>query len=197
MASGSARLRLCDARDESAALVVIDVQQAIDDRHYWGRRNNPGLEAHLDALLSCWRGGTGHIVHVRHHSRLQRSPYRPGQPGADFKACVTPRNGEHVVTKSVNSAFVGTELETWLQRHGVSHLVIAGVATAHSVTTTVRHAACLDFSVSVPADACAGFELTDRQGRHWSAEAVHDLSLALLDGEYAEVTTTHDIVQRF
>lgn len=197
MAAGSARLRLCDARDESAALVIIDVQRAIDDHSYWGRRNNPALEERLGELLSCWRAGNGHVVHVRHFSRTARSPYRPGQPGAEFKDCVAPREGECVVTKRVNSAFVGTELETWLYRHGVSRLVIAGVATAHSVSTTVRYAACLDFAVSVPADACAGFEVTDRHGRHWSAETVHELNLALLDGEYAEVTTTHDIVQRF
>ncbi|SHF42367.1 Nicotinamidase-related amidase [Modicisalibacter ilicicola DSM 19980] len=197
MAAGSARLRLCDARDESAALVIIDVQQAIDDRRYWGRRNNPELEERLAELLSCWRAGNGHVVHVRHHSRETRSPYRAGQPGAEFKSCVAPRDGERVVTKHVNSAFVGTELEVWLRRHGVSHLVIAGVATAHSVSTTVRHAACLDFSVSVPEDACAGFEVTSRHQAHWSAETVHDLSLALLDGEYAHVTTTHEVVQHF
>lgn len=195
--AGSARLRLCDARDQGSALVIIDVQQAIDDRHYWGRRNNPGMEASLAELLSCWRAGNGCIVHVRHFSRESRSPYRPGQPGVEFKECVMPRDGERVVTKHVNSAFVGTELETWLHRHGVSRLVVAGVATAHSVSTTVRHAACLDFTVSVPADACAGFEVSDRDGRHWSAEAVHDLNLALLDGEYADITSTHDIIQHF
>lgn len=197
MAAGSARLRLCDARDESAALVIIDVQQAIDDHGYWGPRNNPDLEARLSELLNCWRRGNGHIVHVRHHSREPRSPYRAGRSGAEFKACVAPRGGERIVTKHTNNAFVGTELERWLRHHGVTHLVMAGVATAHSVSTSVRHAACLDFGISVPADACASFAVTDRHQQPWSAEAVHDLSLALLDGEYAQVTDTHAIIQHF
>ncbi|MGC3873584.1 cysteine hydrolase family protein [Halomonas sp. GXIMD04776] len=197
MAAGSARLRLCDARDESAALVIIDVQQAIDDSDYWGHRNNPDLEERLTELLSCWRRGNGYIVHVRHHSREPRSPYRAGQPGAEFKACAAPHERERIITKHVNSAFVGTELELWLHRHGVTHLVMAGVATAHSVSTSVRHAACLDFSVSVPADACASFSVTDRHQQHWPAEKVHDLSLALLDGEYAQVTDTHAIIRHF
>nr|WP_299246324.1 cysteine hydrolase family protein [uncultured Halomonas sp.] len=197
MATGSARLRLCDARDESAALVIVDVQQAIDDRDYWGRRNNPELEARLSELLNCWRRGNGHVVHVRHHSREPRSPYRAGQTGAEFKACVAPREGERIVTKHVNNAFLGTDLERWLHRHGVTHLVMAGVATAHSVGNSARHAACLDFGVSVPADACAGFPVADRDGKVWSAEAVHDLSLAQLDGEYAQVTDTHSIIRHF
>nr|WP_298374482.1 cysteine hydrolase family protein [uncultured Halomonas sp.] len=197
MVAGSARLKLCDARDESAALVIIDVQQAIDDRDYWGPRNNPELEARLSELLSCWRKGNGRVVHVRHHSREPRSPYRAGQSGAEFKTCVAPREGERIVTKHVNNAFLETELERWLHHHGVTHLVMVGVTTAHSVGTSVRHAACLDFSVSVPADACADFPVTDRHGVVWSAEAVNDLSLALLDGEYAQVTSTHDIIQHF
>lgn len=194
---GNTKLRVCDARDEGAALVIIDVQQAIDDIRYWGARNNPEMEDRLEDLLACWRGGNGHVVHVRHFSRIPRSPYRSGQPGAEFKACAMPRQGERIVTKHVNSAFVGTDLEAWLHRHGVARLVIAGVATAHSVSTTARHAACLDFKVSVVADACATFEVRDRHSRHWDADDVHYQSLALLDGEYADVTTTQEVVQHF
>lgn len=197
MATGSARLRLCDARDESAALLVIGVQQAIDDQAHCGQRNNPHLEDRLGELLNCWRAGNGHIVHIRHLSRDPRSPYRSSQPGAEFKPCAVPRDNERVVTQHALSAFVGTELEIWLRWHGVSRLVIAGVATAHAVSTTVRHAACLDFTVVVPADACAGFEVTDRHGWHWSAQKVHDLSLALLDEKYADVTMAHEVVQHF
>lgn len=194
---GQAKLRICDARDEGAALMIIDVQQAIDDTQYWGERNNPDMEERLADLLACWRGGNGHVVHVRHFSRTPRSPYRSGQPGADFKACVMPRQGERVVTKHVNSAFVGTDLESWLRRHGVTRLVVAGVATAHSVSTTVRHAACLDFDVSVVNDACATFAVEDRHGQRWSADEVHRLNLALLDGEYAEIASTLEVVRHY
>lgn len=195
--TGNARLRLCDARDEGAALMIIDVQRAIDDIDYWGERNNARMETNLENLLTCWRGGNGHIVHVRHFSHAPGSPYRSGQSGTEFKACVTPRQGERIVTKHVSSAFVGTDLEAWLRRHGVSRLVVAGVATAHAVSTTVRHAGCLDFMVTVAADACATFAVRDRHGRLWDAEQVHALSLALLDGSCAEVTSTQAIVQHF
>ncbi|EPC01397.1 hypothetical protein L861_12560 [Litchfieldella anticariensis FP35 = DSM 16096] len=195
--TGNARLRLGDARDEGAALMIVDVQRAIDDTRYWGERNNIGMEDNLEELLAYWRGGNGHIVHVRHFSRTPGSPYRPGQFGAEFKDCVMPRQGERVVTKHVSSAFVGTDLENWLRHHGVSRLVVAGVATAHAVSTTVRHAGCLDFAVTVAADACASFAVSDRRGQQWDAEQVHALSLAVLDSAFADISTTHDIVQNF
>ncbi|WP_355661379.1 cysteine hydrolase family protein [Halomonas salifodinae] len=191
---GSTSLRLCDARDESTALVIIDMQRAIDG---WGEPSNPDLEANLAELLACWRGGSGHIVHVRHFSRSPGSPRRAGQPGAEFKDCVTPAQGERVLTKHVDSAFVGTDLEAWLRRHGVGHLVVAGVTTGHAVGTTVRHGACLGFSLSVVEDACACFPLADLAGRAWSGEALHQASLALLAGRYATITSTREVVQYF
>lgn len=191
-----ANLRLSDARDEGAALLIVDVQQAIDDTEYWGPRSNPLLEERLLELLACWRGGEGLVVHVRHFSHTPGSPYRCGQPGADFMACATPRPGERIVTKHVDSAFVGTDLEPWLRRHGASRLVVAGVSSAHSVSTTVRHAACLGFAVSVVDDACAAFDVKDHE-RRWEAEEVHRFSLALLEDGYATVCSTRTVVQRF
>lgn len=37
------------------ALVVVDLQQAFEDADYWGRRNNPGCEANIAALVDAWR----------------------------------------------------------------------------------------------------------------------------------------------
>ena len=40
---------------ETTALLVVDLQQAFDDARYWGRRNNPGCEANVVALVAEWR----------------------------------------------------------------------------------------------------------------------------------------------
>jgi hypothetical protein len=34
-------------------------------------------------------------------------------------------------------------------------------------------------------------------GKSWSAETVHDLTLAILDKEYAEVVTAEEVIARF
>ncbi|MEZ5922876.1 MAG: cysteine hydrolase family protein [Hyphomicrobiaceae bacterium] len=169
-------------------LLIIDVQIAIDDRQ-WGPRNNPEAETSIAALLAAWRQAGAPVVHVRHDSTEPGSPYRPGQPGHEFKPCAMPVANETVVGKEANSAFIGTELESLLDARGATTLVITGVLTHNSLEATVRHAGNLGFRVVVPADACWAVDVRDRTGRLWPAEDVHQLSLAVMHGEYAEITS--------
>jgi nicotinamidase-related amidase len=178
----------------STALLVIDMQNAIDDPK-WGPRNNPGAEANIAALLAAWRRDGRAIFHVRHDSTFPDSPYRPGQTGNAFKAEVRPLPGETVIAKRTNSAFIGTELEAALRRGGHDALVVAGVLTHNSVEATVRMAGNLGFATIVAADATWAVDRTDLRGRHWPAEDVHQLSLANMSGEYATVADTATIVR--
>jgi nicotinamidase-related amidase len=90
----------------------------------------------------------------------------------------------------VHSAFIGTDLVQRLKAIGRPGLVICGVLLANSVEATVRVAANMGSSVRLPADACWSCDKRDLTGRVWPAEDVHQLTLALLDGEYASITTT-------
>jgi len=175
--------------DETAALLVIDFQKAIDDPK-WGRRNNPDAEAQTRRLLTAWRESQRPVIHVQHLSPLADSPYRPGQPGCDFKEGLTPGPGEMLVQKRTNNAFIDTGLEGALRDRGIRSLVVAGVLLHNSVETSVRMAGNLGFEVHLPEDATASVDVTDLSGRRWPAEDVHALSLAHLNGEYARVTTT-------
>jgi len=169
-----------------AALLVVDVQQAIDDPE-WGPRNNPGAEGAIAALIAAWRAEALPIFHIRHDSVEPGSPYRPERPGHAFKAEARPLEGETVIPKSARSAFVGTRLEEALDALGATTLVVCGVLTHNSVEASVRHAADLGYRVFVVADACWAVDVVDLAGRRWPAEDVHALSLACLAGEYAEV----------
>lgn len=179
-------------------LIVIDQQKAMDHPK-WGPRNNTGAEANIARLLADWRRRGAPIVHVKHDSTDPRSPFRPGQEGNDFLPLTAPRDGELVVAKKVHSAFIGTELEASLQAMagddgGKPPLVICGVLLANSVEATLRVAANLGFAVRLPGDACWSCDKRDLTGRLWPAEDVHQLTLALLDGEYAEVTTVDAVL---
>lgn len=172
---------------KDTALIVIDVQLAIDDP-CWGPRNNPDAERKIARLLAVWRAAQMPIVHVRHDSLEPRSPYRPGQPGHAFKPEAAPLDGEPIVVKQVNSAFIGTGLERQLNAAGRTTLVICGTLTHNSVETTVRHAGNLGFRVFVVADACWSVDTRDLTGRLWPAADVHMLSLTHMQGDYAKVT---------
>ena len=173
----------------NAALLVIDVQQGFDEP-FWGRRNNPQMEARIQELLSAWRARKRPVIHARHMSTSSGSPLRPGQPGNDFKASVSPRPGEPVFEKRVNSCFIGTSLEADLRRLGYDTLVLAGLTTNHCVSTTARMAGNLGFQTFVVSDATATFDRVGPDGAHHPAEQVHALALSDLHGEFATVIDT-------
>ncbi|MEO3429806.1 cysteine hydrolase family protein [Pelagibius sp. CAU 1746] len=178
---------------DDAALVIVDFQNAIDDPK-WGHRNNPDAEARTALLLGAWRDLGRSVVHVQHLSREADSPYRPNQPGCDFKEGLTPEAGEILVQKRTNNAFIDTGLEASLRDRGVETVVVAGVLLHNSVDATVRMASDLGFNTWVVADASASVDVVDLNGRLWTAEDVHALSLAHLSGEYAVVATAQEVL---
>jgi len=130
-------------------------------------------------------------VHIRHDSLQPASTYRPGQPGHAFKAKTAPIDGELVLGKTTRSAFHSTDLTEHVQGRA---LVIAGVITNNSIEATVRAAADSGFAVSLAHDACFTFGKRDWSGVQRTAEEVHAMSLANLDGEYCRVLSTAEIL---
>ena len=176
-----------------AALIVIDLQKAIDHPS-WGQRNNPDAEKNVGALLQAWRATHRPVYHVRHDSTEPASHYRPGQPGNDFKPEVQPASGETVIVKRTHSAFLGTDLEARLRAAKQNVLVVTGVITNNSVEATVRMAGSLGFDTFLVEDAAFTFGRNDWNGTWRSAEEVHAMSLANLDGEYCSVVRTSQVL---
>lgn len=177
----------------NAALLVIDLQRAIDDPS-WGERNHPEAEKNVGMLLAAWRRKGMPVYHIRHDSCEPASHYRPGQPGNDFKPEAQPVEGEVVIAKRTNSAFIGTDLEVRLRAASYTVLVVAGVITNNSVEATVRMAGNLGFETYLVEDATFTFGRKDWRGVWRTAEEVHAMSLANLDGEYCTVVETREIL---
>jgi nicotinamidase-related amidase len=180
-------------RDGAAALLVIDVQKAIDHAS-WGERNNPQAEGNIAALLHAWRDKGSPVYHIRHDSTEPESHYRPGQPGHEFKPEALPMPGETVIAKRTNSAFIGTDLEARLRQTGHTVLIVTGVITNNSVEATVRMAGNLGFETYLVEDAVFTFGKRDWNGTWRSADEVHAMSLANLDGEYCTIVSAKDLI---
>jgi nicotinamidase-related amidase len=60
---------------------------------------------------------------------------------------------DHTVTKKTWGAFTNTDLDQYLKSHGVTQVVIAGVATSIGVESTARFAYELGYNVTLVTDA--------------------------------------------
>lgn len=178
----------------NAALIIVDVQNGFDDPR-WGRRNNPEAEANIAKLLDAWRRSGRPVFHVQHSSSLRDSPLSPGMAGHAIKEIVAPRTGEPVIKKSVNSAFIGTDLEEQLQGSGIRTVVVTGLTTDHCVATTARMAGNLGFDTYVVSDATATFDREGADGKRYGAEEVHAVNLASLNQEFAKIVTTNALLE--
>ncbi|TQJ75597.1 cysteine hydrolase family protein [Streptomyces sp. SLBN-31] len=186
---------------ENAALVVVDVQKGFEEAGFWGPRNNPGADDNIAALIDVWQSTGRPVVFVRHDSSKPESPLRPGYEGNELKEYVEERRGkgagpELFLTKSVNSAFLGTpDLGAWLREAGISQFVLAGIQTNMCVETTARMGGNLGYEVVVAYDATYTFDLEGPFGWRMGADEVARASaVSLHGGGFARVVTTEELV---
>lgn len=177
----------------SAALLLIDIQQGMDDPGL-PRRNNPGAERNIARLLAAWRAAGRPVVHVRHHSTEPNSPLRPEKAGVAFKPEAAPIEGEPIFTKGANSAFIGTDLEVRLRARGIETLAVIGVQTNACVEATTRNASDLGFQTYVVSDATWTYDKTGPDGRIHTAETLHEATLVNLHREFATIVTSDEVL---
>ena len=180
--------------NENPALILIDIQKGFDDIAYWGgQRNNPEAEENASSLLNLWRKNSLPIFHIKHCSTTPGSRLAEGNPGNDFKEVVLPLYGETVIRKSVNSAFIGTDLKDQLDNMNIRKVVIVGLTTDPCVSTSARMAANYGFDTYVVYDATATFSKKGLKGELFSAQLIHDTALASLNGEFATIIKTFQL----
>lgn len=180
------------------ALILVDIQQGFDNIPYWGgERNNPDAEANARKLLDYWRANNLPLFHIQHCSTNPNSMLAESNPGNAHKEIVKPLPGEPVIKKSVNSSFIGTDLQQRLDAAHIDTVVIVGLTTEHCVSTTARMAGNFGYNTYVVADAVAAFSKTGINGEHYDAETIHLTALAMLNDEFATILNTDEVINAF
>jgi nicotinamidase-related amidase len=175
-----------------AVLLPIDMQRGFDAPGAPPLGSRPDEPA--SRLLAAWRASGRAVVHVRHDSVEPGSAFAPGLPGNALRDGFAPGAGEALVTKSVNAAFIGTDLDLRLRRLGATTVVALGLTTDRCVSTTVRVGANLGYRMIVAGDACAAFDQPGLDGAIIPAAQVHAVHLATLANEFAEVAPVETII---
>ncbi|REH52507.1 nicotinamidase-related amidase [Tenacibaculum gallaicum] len=184
-------------REKNPALILVDVQKAFLNEEYWGgNRNNKNAEIICGKILNKWRELDLPIFHIRHSSTNPNSKLNKQDDGFNFNENVIPLENETIITKEVNSAFIGTDLKEQLDQQAITTLVIVGITTNHCVSTTTRMAGNFGFETYLISDATASFDRVGINGEKYDAEIIHLTSLANLNEEFATVIDYEKLIYK-
>lgn len=179
---------------KNPALLLVDIQKAFLEKDYPGLiRNNEHAEFICGKILKKWRTLDLPIIHVRHSSTNPESKLHKSRPGFEFNDYVTPLETEMVLTKEVNSAFIGTNLENILIKSHVDTLVIVGMTTNHCISTTVRMSGNLGFDTYLISDSTACYNTKGLNGEIIDCNTIYNSALASLQEEFATVIDSKEL----
>lgn len=140
------------------ALLVVDMQNALVAQGYEADRV---LATVADVIDRARRAGAPIIFLRMEHTpggALEDGPLKYGTPAWEIHPAIAPREGDVVLDKRWPDSFYRTALGEELGARGVTHIVIAGMATEQCVDMTARGAWSRGYDVTVVADGHTTFE---------------------------------------
>ena len=182
--------------NKNPALLLVDIQKAFLDKDYPGKkRNNNDAELICGKILEKWRELNLKIIHVRHSSVNPCSMLHESKPGFEFNDHVKPIKNELVLTKKVNSAFIGTGLNEILRKSKIKTLVIIGMTTNHCISTTVRMSGNLGYETYLISDSTACYNTLGLDGNEIDCEIIYKASIASLKDEFAKIINSDELLK--
>ncbi|MCF8528351.1 MAG: isochorismatase family protein [Aquiluna sp.] len=175
-------------------LLVIDAQKGFRDTEHWGSGANPECLSNIELLVAAWRAKNFPVIIVKHNSKNPDSPLFSGNPGNQLEDFLDGAR-EALIQKSINSAFYGTpDLMLFMHKRNFKKLVICGITTNFCCETTARMAGNLGFETTFVIDATDAFDQKDLNGDVIAGVDVMRMTAANLNGEFAEVLLTKDLL---
>jgi len=171
------------------ALLVIDVQ----NEYFTGKLPVCYPAGTLPKIILVIGEAKRHgipVVVVQHTMRGEgASAFIKGSDGWELHEEVKSVEADHYVEKYLPSAFVGTDLQAWLDAEGVDTVVVSGYMTQFCCDTTARYAMHLGYNVEFLSDGTATLGFENGAGKV-SAEELHRAILVLQAARFSRVLTT-------
>ncbi|HZQ09264.1 MAG TPA: cysteine hydrolase [Anaerolineae bacterium] len=196
----------------TTALLVIDMQYSDANMEHgtFALKRNRGLTAGLDyyadamkrivptirRLQDAARAAGIDVMFSRIQSMTQDGRDRgrvhkdlaifcpPGSKDAAILDEIAPQDDEIVFSKTTGSVFNSSPIDHVLGSMGIRNLILCGVMTSGCVESAARDAIDHGYGVIVVADACAS----------WTEE-LHRASLRVMNGVFARVQTSDQVIQ--
>ncbi|MBP3235262.1 MAG: cysteine hydrolase [Eubacterium sp.] len=164
---------------KNEALILIDIQDIYFTPGPLFLHNPRCAARNAARLLEKFRSEGKTVIHVQHNFKIL----------SGIHSLVKPIGGEKIIHKEYPSSFLETELQEYLQKQGITDIVVAGMMSHMCVDTTVR--ACQDYGYNVTLidDACTTMSLK-HDGKKIDAETVHAVYMASLSDGFANVIKT-------
>lgn len=172
------------------ALIVIDVQNEYVSGNllitYPPVQDSLGkIEAAIDAAQA--KGMP--IVVVQHDAPVGSPIFAKGSHGWQLHPSVASRHHDHLINKSMASAFAGTDLDAWLQQNDIDTLTIVGYMTHNCNASTILHASHAGYKVEFLHDASGSLPYENDAGVA-SAEEIHRVFSVVMQTGFAAVQST-------
>jgi nicotinamidase-related amidase len=174
--------------DKVAAVVIIDLQKGITS--FPTVHPISGIIARSAELARVFRQRGLPVVLVNvtgsapGRTDYLRTKVVPATDWAELVPELDRHPDDFLVSKQRTGAFIGTPLDDFLRKRGVTQIILTGVATSVGVESTARSAYDLGYNVVLASDA-----MTDRDAD------VHRNSVEKIFPRLGEVDTTENVMK--
>ncbi|WP_309132070.1 isochorismatase family protein [Brevibacterium sp.] len=147
--------------------------------------------AHIAEAMDAAARADVPVVVVSHQAPEGFPVFAPESPTFALHPEVAERtdSAAHRFTKSFGSIFADTGLDEWLRENTIDTVTLVGYMTNNCVIASAAGAEPLGFTVEVLSDATGAIDLVNSAGSA-PAQQVHETIMALLNSNWAAVTTT-------
>jgi nicotinamidase-related amidase len=178
----------------NTALILIDIQNDYFPGGVYELENPIEAGNMAGKLLAAARKATLAIIHIQHiNLRPGTNYFLAGTNGVKIHDCVAPLPGETVIVKHHANSFRETELKAVLDKKNIHRVILCGMMSHMCLHATARAAYDFGYECLVAHDACTTKELAFNNIKV-SALNVHSAFMAALNGLYAQVKTTDEVI---
>ena len=132
--------------NQKMVLLVIDVQNALVAAMPYARDEVIG---NIKRLIDSCRQNNIEVIYVQHNDK-PGGELEPNTEGWKIYGEIAPQDGEKVIVKNFNSAFKKTDLKEYLEKNGISQLIITGMQTEYCIDSTCKVAFEYGYELIIP-----------------------------------------------